>query len=171
MRWLWIVLLAACSALTPRSAFDEKLATGRFAFAWGEGAQWYGYDVLHVADDGECRYVFSELKEGAEAPTWRRHTFSIDSATLTALKQEINDAAFVRLDAKHGTEGQNAFIWVRVGGQRELTRVQGTPPPEFLRVANFARDRILGPQREAIAKAKTIDAEEGRAAAESGLDE
>jgi hypothetical protein len=168
---LGVILLAACSALTPRSAFDEKLGTGRFAFAWGEGAEWYGYDVLHVADDGECRYVFSELAEGEKEPTWRRHTFTIDSTLLSGLKQEINDAAFVRLSDRHGSEGQHAFIWVRVGGQRELTRVRGTPPPEFVRVADFARDKILGPQRDALAKAKTIDSEEGRAAAESGLDE
>lgn len=164
-------LVCGCSALVPRSAYDEKLHAGRFAFAYGEGAEWYGYDVLHVAADGECRYTFSELPAGAKQPTWRQHVFEIDAQTLMALKQEINDAAFVRLSNAYGNEGQHAFIWVRVGGKRELTRVQGQPPPEFVRVASFVRDRILAEQRDALAQAKIIDAEEGRAAADAGLDE
>jgi len=168
---LLAALLVSCSALLPRSAYDEKLHSGRFAFAHGEGAEWYGYDVLHVAADGDCRYTFSELPAGAKEPTWRQHQFEISESTLSALKQEINDAGFVRLSERYGQEGQHAFIWVRVGGKRKLTRVQGSPPPEFVRVSNFVRDKILAPERDALAKAEIIDAEEGREASELGLDE
>ena len=52
-----------------------------------------------------------------------------------------------------------------------MVRVQGTPPPEFARVTEFARRKILDPQRPALGKAETIDADEGRAAADEGLGE
>lgn len=161
--------LVGCSALLPRSAFDEKLRAGKFAFAYAEGAEWYGYDVLHVTHSGDSRYVFSELPAGASEPRWRELRFELDSETLQALKTEINDAGFVRLAESYGSEGQHAFIWVRVGGKRRSVRVQGTPPPEFVRVAEFVQHRILGPRRAELASAETIDAEAGRAAAEEGI--
>ena len=171
-RIAWVALaLVGCGVLLPRSAFDEELRVGKFAFAYGEGAEWYGYDVLHVTHDGDARYVFSELPPGSKEPRWREHRFRLDEAMLNALKAEINDAGLVRLRDSYGSEGQHAFVWVRVGGQQRLVRVQGTPPLEFVRVAEFAQRKILDPQRPALENAATIDADEGRAAADEGLGE
>jgi hypothetical protein len=40
-----------------------------------------------------------------------------------------------------------------------------------VRVSSFVRDKLLAPERDALGKAEIIDAEQGRQAAELGLDE
>lgn len=172
MRWsssLFLSLAIGCAALAPRSAYDQKLDSGRFAFAYGEGAHWYGYDVLHVADDGSCRYTFSELPSGSDDPVWRQHEFSIDKATLAALKTELNDAGFMRLTASDDDKDQRAFMWVRFGMKPRVVRVREDRPLEFLKVTEFVTKSILDPRRAELAKGKIVDTETGTAAAKVGL--
>jgi hypothetical protein len=172
MRWastLSAALVVGCAALAPRSAFDQKLDDGRFAFAYAEGAEWYGYDVLHVADDGSCRYTFSELPTGSDDPVWKQHEFSIDKDTLAALKNELNDSGFMHLPASDDEQGQRAFMWLRFGLKPKVVRVKEDRPLEFTRVSEYVTKKILDPRRPELAKGKLVDKETGTAAAKAGL--
>jgi hypothetical protein len=173
MRWtsaLFTSLVIGCTALAPRSAYDQKLDVGKFAFAYAEGAEWYGYDVLHVTDDGSCRYTFSELPSGSDDPVWKQHEFSIDEDTLAALKTELNDAGFLRLPTSDDEKDQRAFMWLRFGLKPKVVRVKEDRPLEFVRVAEYVTRKILDPRRAELAKGKIVDKETGVAAAQAGLE-
>jgi hypothetical protein len=175
MRWMGPALLVfGCAALAPRSAYDQKLDSGKFAFGYGEGAAWYGYDVLHVADDGSCRYTFSELPEGSDVPVWKRHEWKLDESTLNALKSELNDAGFVRLKAGQPEPDESkldeaAFVWVRFGTKPRVVRVTDDRPVELTRIVRYVTQSILDPRRSELENATPIDAEVGKAAAKAGL--
>jgi hypothetical protein len=164
-----LALFAACAQ--PRTSFDEKLERGGFGFVIGEAADESGFDVLQVAHDGECRYVYKAAQSSPQAPGWRALEFRIEPDTLRALKRELNLAGLAEVDRSVTSVSANlprAFIWLRVGSRQRLIDVRGNPPPDFAEVAAFVHRRIIDPRRAGLAEGLAIDAEEAAEAARFG---
>ena len=158
------VLLGACTS--PRTAFDERLARGRFAFVMGQGSAWHGYDVIRINSRGECWYTFSEIDPKTEQVVWREASFSIGRPALMALKAELNDIAFFSMkDEYEGaqTPGRSQwFVKVRINEQKKAVFMDNEFPLQAIRLEKFISEQVLDPRREDFKHARTIPAEQGQ---------
>lgn len=168
---LLVLAIAVCTACAqPKTPFDEKLARGGFALVFGEAADERGFDVLQIAHNGECRYVF----KSNGGTLWRELEFRVDSETVRALKRELNRASLLGLESGELTsiagEAPRAFLWLRVGRREKLVSVQGVPPSDFAELAQFLRERLIRPQRLRSQNAPILDAARAHDAAKVGDD-
>jgi hypothetical protein len=169
--WLWLIFLlsivgvvGACTS--PRTAFDERLARGRFAFVMGQGSAWHGYDVLRINSRGECWYTFSELDYATEKVVWREAQFDIPRATLMALKTELNEIGYFSLrDEYKGKAAQGRkqwFVKVRIGEQKKSVFFDNEFPLQAMRLEKFVAENVLDPRRDQFKGARAIDARDAQ---------
>ncbi|HMJ16699.1 MAG TPA: hypothetical protein VK524_35030 [Polyangiaceae bacterium] len=157
-------LLVGCSS--PRTAFDERLGKGRFAFVMGQGSSWHGFDVIRINSRGECWYTFSELEQATEAVVWREAAFGVPKETLTALKEQLNENAFFSLEDEYkGAQSPGRsqwFIKVRIGEQKKAVFLDNEFPLQAIRLEKFISEQVLDPHRDDFKQARTIPAEQGQ---------
>jgi hypothetical protein len=169
-RWSVFVCLLLCTLVfgctSPRTAFDQRLASGRFAFVMGQGSSWHGYDVIRINSRGECWYTFSELDHGTERVVWREASFNIPKATLTGLKEQLNDVAFFSLEDEYKgkqTPGRSQwFIKVRIGEQKKAVFMDNEFPLPAMRLEKFIAEQVLDPHRDDFKQARPISPEQGQ---------
>ncbi|HEY6560493.1 MAG TPA: hypothetical protein VI072_24585 [Polyangiaceae bacterium] len=165
MTLLVCALLGACSP-TPRTAFDARLTNGRFAFVMGQGSSWHGYDVIRINSKGECWYTFSELDSESAQVVWREASFTVPKATLTALKEELNEIAFFSLNDEYkGAQAPGRSQWfvkVRINEQKKAVFMDNEFPLQALRLEKFISEQVLDPRREVFKQARPIPREQGQ---------
>lgn len=157
-------LLGACTS--PRTAFDARLARGRFAFVMGQGSSWHGYDVIRINAQGECWYTFSEIDPKTEQVVWREASFNIGRPAVMALKAELNDIAFFSMKDEYKgsqTPGRSQwFVKVRINEQKKAVFMDNEFPLQAMRLEKFISEQVLDPRRDDFKQARTIPAEQGQ---------
>jgi hypothetical protein len=156
--------LALLGCASPRSAFDQRLQHGTFAFVMGQGSAWLGYDVLRVNSAGECWYTFGELDYGSQRAIWREADFRIPDQTLLALKQVLNDTGFFALHDEYRGSGAHSrtqwFFKVRIGETRKAVFLDSEFPLAAVRLEKFVSENVLDPQRSSFKTARQIRREQ-----------
>jgi hypothetical protein len=128
----------------------------------GQGSEWLGYDVVRINSRGECWYTFSELDYETGQVVWREASFTLPKATLTELKNELNEIAYFSLREEYkgqATPGRKQwFFKVRIGEQKKAVFFDNEFPLQAMRLEKFVSENVLDPRREQFKVARTIKA-------------
>ncbi len=154
--------LGAC--MSPKTAWNEKLDHGDFAFVMGEGSGWHGYDVIRIAATGEARYSFAKL-EGSKT-VWRAAEFRVDKAMMAKLRATLNEQKYFSLQGEYRNpevkDGTQWFVKVRIGDRKKGVYCDNEFPPEITRISEFVHREIIDPRLREFAHAPEIDAEDAK---------
>ncbi len=159
-----LVAVQVCGCRSPKTAWNEKLDYGDFAFVLGEGSGWHGYDVLRIAATGECWYTFAKLE--GDKTVWRGAEFRVDEAALAKLRAELNEVRYFSLEDTYRDpnvdDGTQWFVKVRVGNNKKGVYCDNAFPPEIVRLSEFVHQEILEPRMDQFASAPVVNAEDAR---------
>ena len=159
-----VLWLGTGACMSPKTAWNEKLHHGDFAFVLGEGSGWHGYDVLRIAATGEARYTFAKL-EGSRT-VWRALEFRVDKAKMAELRATLNEQKYFSLEAEYRNpevqDGTQWFVKVRIGDRKKGVYCDNEFPPEIVRISEFVHREIIDPRQRELAGAPEIDADDAK---------
>lgn len=96
---------------------------------------------------------------GVEMKRWRRAAFTVPPRTVADLRQLLVDSGYFDLKRSYSggvADGTQWFVRARAGGREKAVWCDNHFPADVIKLNDFVRTRIVGPNRESIGNTTTV---------------